>query len=66
MNINELKELEESFNFIKNSIDASMLRIDEVKVSIREYFSDELQNDESPVAAARRNKIKKSLLEFCT
>lgn len=64
MNTNELKELTESFNFIKASIDASMERIDEVKGQIREFFSDSLHYDETPVAAARRNEIKNNLLEF--
>ena len=64
MNTNELKELTESFNFIKASIDASMERIDEVKGQIREFFSDNLQRDESPMAARRRAEIQNKLLEF--
>lgn len=64
MNTNELKELTESFNFIKASIDASMERIDEVKGLLREFFSENLQRDESPMAARRRNEIKNKLLTF--
>jgi hypothetical protein len=64
MNTKELKELTESFNFIKASIDASMERINEIKGQLREFFSDNLQDDETPVAAARRNQIKNNLLEF--
>jgi hypothetical protein len=31
---------------------------------IIEYFSDELQNDDRPMGAMKRNQIRKELLEF--
>jgi len=35
-----------------------------IKKLIQSYFSDELQMDETPVGAMRRNQIRKELLEF--
>ena len=38
--------------------------IDHLKDIVREYFSDELQMDETPMGAMKRNQIRKELLEF--
>ena len=38
--------------------------INHLKDIVREYFSDNLQMDESPSGAMRRNQIRKELLEF--
>jgi len=38
--------------------------IDHLKDIVREYFSDELQTDETPMGAMKRNQIRKELLEF--
>lgn len=35
-----------------------------IKKLIVEYFSDELQHNETPSGAMRRNQIRKKLLEF--
>lgn len=40
------------------------MNTEEIKEIIREYFSQELQNDETPAGAMRRYQIQKLLLEF--
>ncbi len=39
-------------------------RINRIKILIKVYFSDEVQIDETPMGAMRRNQIRKELLEF--
>lgn len=39
-------------------------RINRIKILIKVYFSDEVQMDETPMGAMRRNQIRKELLEF--
>ena len=39
-------------------------RINRIKILIQVYFSDEVQMDETPMGAMRRNQIRKELLEF--
>jgi hypothetical protein len=39
-------------------------RINRIKILIQAYFSDEVQMDETPMGAMRRNQIRKELLEF--
>lgn len=41
-------------------------RINRIKILIQAYFSDEVQMDETPMGAMRRNQIRKELLEFAT
>jgi len=41
-------------------------RINRIKILIQAYFSDEVQLDETPTGAMRRNQIRKELLEFAT
>lgn len=38
--------------------------INNIKLLIKVYFSDEVQIDETPMGAMRRNQIRKELLEF--
>jgi len=35
-----------------------------IKDAVLQYFSDQLQYDETPVAALKRNQLKKQLLEW--
>jgi hypothetical protein len=37
---------------------------DKIKKIINEYFSDEMQTDETPMGALKRNQIVKQLLDF--
>jgi hypothetical protein len=52
----DLKGIVKIFNF----------KMDNIKHLIAEYFSDELQNDETPMGAMKRNQIRKELLEFAS
>ena len=38
--------------------------VNRIKILIKVYFSDEVQTDETPMGAMRRNQIRKELLEF--
>ena len=38
--------------------------INNIKLLIKVYFSDEVQMDETPMGAMRRNQIRKELLQF--
>lgn len=49
---------------IIDEVDEINLAIDHVRYLIREYFSDNLQMDESPVGAMKRNQIRKELMDF--
>jgi hypothetical protein len=49
---------------IKDLSDSYKYHIDKLKGLISEYFSDKLQDDETPMGAMKRNQIRKELLEF--
>ena len=49
-----------------DQIDEINDRINRIKILIQAYFSDEVQMDETPTGAMRRNQIRKELLEFAT
>jgi hypothetical protein len=38
--------------------------VNNIKLLIKVYFSDEVQMDETPMGAMRRNQIRKELLQF--
>ncbi len=38
--------------------------INNIKLLIKVYFSDDVQRDETPMGAMRRNQIRKELLDF--
>jgi hypothetical protein len=38
--------------------------VNRIKILIKVYFSDEVQMDETPMGAMRRNQLRKELLEF--
>jgi len=38
--------------------------VNNIKLLIKVYFSDEVQMDETPMGAMRRNQIRKELLDF--
>ena len=40
--------------------------VNRIKILIKVYFSDEVQIDETPMGAMRRNQIRKELLEFAS
>jgi hypothetical protein len=55
-----LKQIDES-NYIN---DTYKFAINGIKKLIQLYFSDELQNDETPMGALKRNQIRKELVDF--
>jgi len=55
--IDHVSVMTEEVNTINNNIKY-------LKELIREFFSDNLQIDESPMGAMKRNQIRKELLEF--
>ena len=59
--IDDVTEIKEA---IKDLTDSYKYQIDILKGIIKEYFSDDLQMDESPMGAMKRNQIRKELLDF--
>ena len=54
-------------NILIKSIDEDkgyIFPINNIKLLIKEYFSDNLQIDETPMGALKRSQIRKELLEF--
>jgi hypothetical protein len=62
--IKQIDSSNEIVEGIKELSDSYKYHIDKLKVLISQYFSDELQNDETPMGAMRRNQIRKELLQF--
>ena len=59
--IDEVGEIREA---IKDLTDSYKHEINNIKLLIKVYFSDEVQRDETPLGAMRRNQIRKELLDF--
>jgi hypothetical protein len=62
--IKQIDSSNEIVEGIKELSDSYKYHIDKLKVLISQYFSDELQNDETPMGAMKRNQIRKELLDF--
>ncbi len=58
-----IKTIDEIGN-IRKDVASISNTINNLKGLIIEYFSDNLQNDETPMGAMRRNQIRKELLDF--
>ena len=61
--IDEVGEIKEA---IQELTDSYKYQIGTLKKLIQAYFSDDLQMDESPLGAMRRNQIRKELLDFAS
>jgi hypothetical protein len=59
--IDSVGEIEEA---LKDLTDSYKHEINKLKLLIQVYFSDEVQMDETPMGAMRRNQIRKELLQF--
>ncbi len=59
--IDSVGEIEEA---LKDLTDSYKHEINKIKILIQAYFSDEVQMDETPVGAMRRNQLRKELLDF--
>jgi hypothetical protein len=62
--IKQIDSSDEIVEGIKDLTDSYKYHIDKLKVLISQYFSDKLQNDETPMGAMKRNQIRKELLDF--
>ncbi len=59
--IDQVGEIKEA---LKDLTDSYKHEINKLKLLIQVYFSDDVQRDESPSGAMRRNQIRKELLDF--
>jgi hypothetical protein len=59
--IDQVGEIKEA---LKDLTDSYKHEINKIKILIQAYFSDEVQMDETPVGAMRRNQLRKELLDF--
>ena len=64
--VKQIDGYEEVVKGIKDLTDSYKYAIQGLKDKIKVYFSDELQNDETPMGALKRNQIRKELLEFAS
>lgn len=62
--INQMDNYKEIIEGIQELSDSYKYAIKGIQQKIQEYFSDELQNDETPMGALKRNQIRKELLDF--
>lgn len=61
--IDTVDEIKAALNDITDSYKYQIRRVQDL---IDQYFSDDVQMDESPIAAMRRLQIRKELLEFAS
>jgi hypothetical protein len=62
--IKTIDEVGEIKAAIQDLTDSYKYHINKIKILIQAYFSDEVQRDETPVGAMRRNQLRKELMEF--
>ena len=62
--IRSLDTVEEIKDALKDLTGSYKHEINKIKILIQAYFSDEVQMDETPVGAMRRNQLRKELLDF--
>ena len=55
---------EDPIKYATDSLIKSIDNINNIKLLIQAYFSEDVQRDETPRGAMRRNQIRKELLEF--
>ena len=62
--VRSLDTVEEIKDALKDLTDSYKHEINKIKILVQAYFSDEVQMDETPVGAMRRNQLRKELLDF--
>ena len=62
--VRSLDTVEEIKDALKDLTDSYKHEINKIKILVQVYFSDEVQMDETPVGAMRRNQLRKELLDF--
>jgi hypothetical protein len=55
---------EDPIQYAQQEIIKQIDNINNIKLLIKVNFSDEVQRDETPMGAMRRNQIRKELLDF--
>ena len=60
----EMKKYIDPIGYAKSVVTEQIDNINNIKLLIKVNFSDEVQMDETPMGAMRRNQIRKELLEF--
>jgi hypothetical protein len=64
MKKNQIDNYQEIIEGIQDLSESYKYAIQGIKDKIKTYFSDELQNDETPLGAMKRNQIRKELVDF--
>jgi hypothetical protein len=62
--IKQIDSCEEIVKGIEDLTDSYKYAIQGIKDKIKAYFSEELQRDETPMGALKRNQIRKELVDF--
>jgi hypothetical protein len=62
--MNQLDTCNEIIKGIEDLTDSYKYAIQGIKDKIKLYFSEELQSDETPMGALKRNQIRKELVDF--
>jgi hypothetical protein len=62
--IKQIDTCEEIVKGIEDLTDSYKYAIQGIKDKIKAYFSDEIQLDETPLGALKRNQIRKELVDF--
>ncbi len=60
------EEQQEIADGVKDIMDTVISATNNIKKLISDYFSEDLQRDESPMGAMKRNQIRKELIDFAT
>lgn len=61
--LDTVDEIKAALNDITDSYKYQIRRVQDL---IEEYFSDSVQMDESPIAAMKRNQLRRELLDFAS
>ena len=64
--IRSIDSVEEIKEAIKDLTDSYKYQIRRVQDLIDQYFSDDVQMEESPIGAMKRNQLRKELLDFAS
>jgi hypothetical protein len=60
----EMKKYIDPIGYAKSIAMEQIDNINNIKLLIKVYFSDDVQRDETSIGAMRRNQIRKELLQF--
>ena len=66
MKVDPIEYAKEQLVNMIDEVDEINNSVNRIKILIQVYFSDEVQMDETPMGAMRRNQIRKELLDFAS